>query len=99
MIHRVGAWAALAASTVGLAVTPCAGAWVYHYENAHTGEGEPTSTGTGALPGAIQPAPVDQKAEEEFWARVQEWDGRGAISRPEQEPWSIRLTPGLEGGW
>jgi hypothetical protein len=61
-------------------------------------QAKPVSESTGTLPGAIEPLPVNVKLEEEFWARVREWEGRGKLATavPESE---VRLAPGLEGGW
>jgi hypothetical protein len=52
-----------------------------------------------AAPGVIEPLPVNKQVEEEFWAKVEEWDGRGKIAVEAKQPWEVRLYPGLEGGW
>ncbi len=54
---------------------------------------------TFVVPGAIEPQPVNKQVEEEFWAEVAEWQGRGKLAVEVPQPWSIRLYPGLEGGW
>jgi hypothetical protein len=59
----------------------------------------------GALvPGAlaavavIEPQPVNQKIEEEFWARAAEHKQRGAAVTPPAEGWQMRLVPALRAG-
>jgi hypothetical protein len=54
---------------------------------------------TSVSPGAIEPQPVNIQLEEEFWAKVGEWQGRGKLAVEARQPWEIRLYPGLEGGW
>ena len=54
---------------------------------------------TSVSPGAIEPQPVNLQIEEEFWAKVGEWQGRGKLAAEARQPWEIRLYPGLEGGW
>ena len=50
------------------------------------------------LPGAIEPAPVNQKVMEEFWARVAEHKQRGAAVVPLPAAWQMLLVPALHGG-
>ena len=47
----------------------------------------------------IEPLPVNKQIEEEFWAKVEEWSGRGRLAVEARQPWAIQLYPGLEGGW
>jgi hypothetical protein len=59
---------------------------------------QPTGTRTFTAPGAIEPQPVNQQVEEEFWAEVRAWEARGRLAVPAQGA-ELQITPGLEGGW
>jgi hypothetical protein len=52
-----------------------------------------------AAPGVIEPLPVNKQVMEEFWAKVEEWNGRGKLAVEAKQPWEVGLHPGLEGGW
>jgi hypothetical protein len=67
-------------------------------EGALAAEAGPTSQATGVLPGAIEPQPVNQKVEEEFWADVAEHTRRGAAIVPPAETWEMRLVPAVRAG-
>jgi len=65
---------------------------------ANATQAQPVATITEKLPGAIEPAPVNQKVMEEFWARVAEHKQRGAAVVPLPAAWQMLLVPALHGG-
>jgi hypothetical protein len=62
-------------------------------------EAEPVTTITGTLPGAIEPAPVNQVEMAEFWAKVEARRERGKLAATAAEPVGLELVPALRAGW
>jgi hypothetical protein len=77
----------------------CAGGLVLAAALALSCAGAALADTSFVLPGAIEPLPVNKQIEEEFWAKVAEWQGRGKLAVQAPQPWSVQLEPGLEGGW
>src|SRR6476661_2095896 len=65
---------------------------------AQADQATPVGERTGALPGAIEAAPVNQKAMEEFWAHVDDHRRRGVAATPSAEAWAMHLVPALTTG-
>jgi hypothetical protein len=59
------------------------------------GQAQPISEGTGRLPGAIEPAPVNKHFEEEFWANPP-WKKKAASGTGAAAPTQC-VVPALEG--
>lgn len=92
---------ALAPASAGAAGAECAdpaGDPVCEYL-ANEEQAAPVGSSTTAVPGAIEPQPVNIALAEEFQAHLRERKARGSAAVPAAAGSQISLTPPTEGGW